>query len=75
MALAQCTYIGLSDNQIGDAGLSTLAEAVRASLEELRLADNYIGNVGMQVLAGAVSSGVMDRLTVCWRPGDLPPMS
>ena len=67
----------LHGNQIGDAGLSALAEAVGkgalASLVELDLRFNKIGDNGMKALADACASGALDHLKVCWHPIALPP--
>ena len=67
----------LHRNQIGDAGLSALAEAVGkgalASLEVLFLENNQISDAGLSTLAEAVGKGALDHLTVCWRPTALSP--
>ena len=34
----------------------------------LSLSSNQIGDAGITSLADAVSKGVLDKLTVCWRP-------
>ena len=69
--------LGLSGNQIGDAGLSVLVEAVGkgalAQLTRLDLDGNSIGDTGMSALASACASGALDHLTVCWRPTALFP--
>jgi hypothetical protein len=58
--------LGLSGNQIGDAGLSALAEAVGkgalAQLTHLFLERNQIGDMGMLAFADAVSSGALPAL-------------
>ena len=57
----------LYKNQIGDAGLSALAEAVGSGalpqLKVLFLHENQNGDVGMQALAGAVSKGALAQCT------------
>ena len=67
----------LGGNQIGDAGLTTLAKAVEsgalASLEVLFLENNQIRDAGLSALAEAVGKGALDQLEVCWRPTALPP--
>ena len=67
----------LHRNQIGDAGLSALAEAVGKgalpALKILTLGGNYIGDVGLTALADACASGALDHLAVCWRPIALSP--
>ena len=66
--MASCQRLELDSNQIGDVGLSALAEACAKGalpkLEELWLHENEIGDVGMQALAGAVSKGAMDKVTI-----------
>ena len=69
--------LALNRNQIGDAGLSALAEAVgKGALPALRmlaLNGNKIGDVGLTALADACASGALDHLMVCWRPTALSP--
>ena len=56
----------LNQNQIGDVGLSALAEAVGngalASLEALDLSKNEIGEAGMTAFADAVGKGALASL-------------
>jgi Ran GTPase-activating protein (RanGAP) involved in mRNA processing and transport len=58
----------LGGNQIGDAGLTTLAKAVEsgalAQLTRLDLDGNSIGATGMSALASACASGALDNLTI-----------
>ena len=67
--------LDLYQNQIGDAGLSALAEAVGsgalAQCTYISLSDNQIGDVGLTALASACASGALDQLQVCWRPSAL----
>ena len=67
----------LNDNNIGDAGLTALAEAVEsgalASLESLFLNGNGIGDEGMSALAKAITpdkdgKGALDKLEVSLCP-------
>ena len=55
--------IDLAMNQIGDAGLTTLAKAVEsgalASLKKLSLHTNSIGDAGMTALASALGNGAL----------------
>ena len=55
-------------NQIGDPGLTSLAEACAkgalASLKELRLNINQIGDAGLASLADACAKGALAQLTV-----------
>ena len=57
----------LSENNIGDAGLTALAKAVEsgalASLEKLALGSDKIGDKGMKALADACASGALASLT------------
>jgi len=56
----------LAHNQIGDAGLSALAEAVGkgalAQCTYIGLSDNQIGDVGLTALASACASGALPAL-------------
>ena len=56
----------LHANQISDAGLSALAEAVGKgalpALKILTLGGNYIGDVGLTALADACASGALASL-------------
>ena len=67
----------LYKNQVGDTGLSALAEAVGKGalpqLKQLWLSKNKIGDVGLSALAEAVGKGALDHLTVRWRPAALFP--
>ena len=58
--------LGLSNSNIGDAGLTALAKAVEsgalASLETLDLGSNKIGDNGMKALADACASGALASL-------------
>ena len=64
----------LNDNNIGDAGLTALAEAVEsgalAQLTRLDLDNNRIGDAGLTALAEAIkptadnASGALDKLEV-----------
>ena len=62
-------------NQIGDAGLSALADALgKGALDKLavlRLDNNQIGDAGLSALASACANGALDQLQVCWRPSAL----
>ena len=66
-ALAQCTFIDLSFNQIGDAGLSALAGALSsgalAQCTFIGLGDTQIGDVGLTALALACASGALAQCT------------
>jgi len=67
-ALPQLKDLMLSENSIGDAGLSTLADMVSkralASLKQLFLAGNQIGDAGLSALAEAVGNGALEKLTL-----------
>lgn len=70
----------LSDNQIGDEGISSLAAAVSEgalpNLTTLALSDNQISDAGIASLADAVSKGAMPKLAVLgvlWMEDDLAP--
>ena len=69
--------LSLRNNQIGDPGITALADALGngalPALQHLELYNNQIGDVGMTAFAGAVSKGALDHLTVCWRPTALFP--
>ena len=56
----------LSNNNIGDAGLTALAKAVESGalpqLKELGLGSNSIGDVGLSALADVVSRGGVGRI-------------
>ena len=58
--------LNLFNNQIGDAGLSAVAEAVGKGalpqLQELYLSGNSIGDVGLSALADVVSRGALASL-------------
>ena len=76
-ALPSLEYLFLGNNQIGDAGLSALAEAVGngalPQLNRLVLSENAIGDIGISALASACANGALDHLTVRWRPIALSP--
>ena len=65
----------LYENQIGDPGITALADALGkgalAQLKELNLFSNQIGDTGMIAFADAVRSGALDKLTVSWLPNAL----
>ena len=58
--------LGLSQNQIGDVGMSALADAFAkgsmASLESLNLRENKIGDLGMSSLSEALAKGSLASL-------------
>ena len=58
--------LDLDNNEIGDAGLQALADALGkgalASLEKLYLYSNAIGDDGMSALASACASGALASL-------------
>ena len=74
-----CNMQGLDlyNNQIGDTGMISLADALRKGalpqLETLSLSRNVIGDIGISALASACASGALDHLTVRWRPTALSP--
>ena len=63
----QSTHLHLCDNQIGDAGCSSLADACAkgalAQLHILHLEINQIGDAGCSSLADACTKGAMAQLT------------
>jgi len=65
--LPSLTDLGLSDNQVGVAGVRALSDALQAGapvlpkLKELDLSDNCIGNAGLAVLAEALSNNAPPR--------------
>ena len=65
-ALPQLKILGLSGNQIGDAGVAALASACGSgalpNLTRLGLDGNQIGDDGMQALAAAIGSGALPKL-------------
>ena len=74
--------LALDGNEIGDAGMIPLADALGkgalASLKTLSLYRNQIGDTGLSALAKAITpgpsgKGALDHLTVCWRPTALFP--
>jgi len=66
-ALPQLEKLFLNDNQIGDAGVKSLAESCAgggmASLTKLNLARNKIGDAGVKALADACAGGALSQLT------------
>ena len=72
-ALAQCQELDLSMNQIGDAGIAALAEAIKpvseggsgalAQCQELELSLNQIGDAGLTALADACARGALPACT------------
>ena len=58
--------LGLGGNQIGDAGMKSLADALGKgalpALEVLQLDKNQIGDAGMSAFASACASGALDHL-------------
>ena len=65
--LASCQRLELDSNQIGDVGLSALAEACRANgaldkVTVLELQSNKIGEDGMNAFADAVGEGALASL-------------
>ena len=67
VALAQLQELWLSDNQIGDVGLTALSNACAggalAQLQKLFLDGNQVGDVGLTALANACASGALPSLT------------
>ena len=65
-ALPSLEYLFLGNNQIGDVGLSALAEAVGKgalpALQTLALSHNNIGDAGLSALAEAVGKGALPAL-------------
>ena len=74
-ALPQLKDLWLSENSIGDVGLSALADVVSKGalpqLNRLVLSENAIGDIGISALASACANGALDHLTVCWCPSAL----
>ena len=66
--MAQVTDLTLAGNQIGNAGLTSLASACAsgalrlAQCTVLELAHNKIGDAGITALASALGSGALDHL-------------
>jgi len=64
--LTQLTVLSLRDNQIGDAGVKSLAEACAsgalAQLEVLDLGGNRIGDAGVTALAQSCARGALPQL-------------
>ena len=64
-----CNMQGLDlyNNQIGDTGMISLADALRKGalpqLQELYLGGNSIGDVGLSALADVVSRGALAQCT------------
>ena len=77
LALASLESINLSLNQIGDAGVTSLASACAKGalplLKELFLSRNQIGDAGVSALAGACASGALAQLQVSSHPTALSP--
>ena len=67
-ALASCTTLDLSMNQIGDAGMQVFSTAIAggalASCDELYLHSNQIGDVGMQAFSTALAGGALADLYI-----------
>ena len=63
-------WLDLTNNQIGDAGLTAFAKAVESGelpqLEKLWLGGNSIGDVGLSALADVVSRGALASLEILW---------
>ena len=82
-ALPKLRELGLASNEIGDAGITSLASALGSGvllfpkLNTLRLPENKIGNVGITALATAVENGALPKCTyidATGNPGDSAPI-
>ena len=64
--MANLKILGLRDNKIGDAGMTSLAGAIAsgsmANLKELYFDNNQIGDEGMKAFASAIASGSLPAL-------------
>ena len=69
--------LNLSNTQIGDAGVTALAQACAggalAQVTTLSLARNQIGDAGLSALSDSCATGAMAQLTVSWRLTALSP--
>ena len=69
--------LGLENNNIGDVGVTALANAcatgAMAQLRQLKLNGNQIGDKGLEALSGALATGAMAQLQVSWLPTPLSP--
>ena len=73
-SLGNLIVLDLSDNQIGDAGMIALANAIKPTTENpmgslanlilLFLSGNKIGDEGMKALSSAIASGSLGNLIV-----------
>ena len=65
-SLAQLAHLGLRSNRIGDAGVTSLADAcakgAMAQLKTLFLGRNQVGDAGLTALANACAGGAMASL-------------